>query len=115
MGDFMKYDVWVAPDLSRPTQYFDARKAVYATMGPMARRYDRIFEEMKKIKGFPLASASDSRMRVGRRQVTIEATDVRTGTITDSVFVVPSDYKKVESPFGAGRTPPPPPPSPSPR
>lgn len=108
MGDSMRFDVWVAPDLSPPIQYFDARKAVYATMGPMARRYDRIFDELKKIKGFPLATASDSRMRVGRRQVTIEATDVRTGPIADSVFVVPAEYKKVESPFGGGRTPRPP-------
>ena len=108
MGDSMRYDVWVAPDLSPPVQYYDARKAVYATMGPMARRYDRIFDELKKIKGFPLASATDFRMRVGRRQVTVEATDVRKGPIPDSVFVVPAEYKKVESPFGAGRTPRPP-------
>jgi hypothetical protein len=108
MGDSMRYEVWVAPDLTAPLQYFDARKAVYATMGPMARRYDHIFDELKKIKGFPLATISDSRMRVGRRQVTIEATDVRTGAIADSVFVVPEEYKKVESPFGAGRPPRPP-------
>jgi hypothetical protein len=108
MGDTMRYEVWVAPDLAAPLQYFDARKAVYATMGPMARRYDRIFDELKKIKGFPLATASDSRMRVGRRQVTIEATEVRTGPIADAVFVIPPEYKKVESPFGGGRSPQPP-------
>jgi hypothetical protein len=108
MGEAMRFEVWVAPDLAVPMQYFDARKAVYATMGPIARRYDLIFDELKKIKGFPLATASDSRMRVGRRQVTIEATEVRTGAIADSVFVVPADYKKVESPFGAGRPPRPP-------
>jgi hypothetical protein len=108
MGDAMRFEVWVAPDLAPPLQYFDARKAVYATMGPMARRYDRIFDELKKIKGFPLATASDSRMRVGRRQVTIEATEVRTGAISGAVFVVPPDYKRVESPFGGGRPPQPP-------
>ena len=74
-------------------------------MGPMARRYDRIFDELKKIKGFPLATVSDSRMRVGRRQVTIEATEVRRDPIPDSVFAVPAEYKKVDSPFGGGRPP----------
>ena len=77
MGDSMRFDVWAAPSLQPPAQYFDARKVVYATMGPMARRFDRMFDELKKIKGFPLATVSDSRMRVGRRQVTIEATEVR--------------------------------------
>ena len=105
MGESMRFDVWAAPSLQPPLQYFDARKVVYATMGPMARRFDRVFDELKKIKGFPLATISDSRMRVGRRQVTIEATEVRTGPLPDSVFAVPSEYKKAESPFGGGRPP----------
>jgi uncharacterized protein DUF4412 len=108
MGDSMRFEVWAAPGLQPPVQYFDARKVVYATMGPMARRFDRMFDELKKIKGFPLATISDSRMRVGRRQVTIEATDVRKGPVPDSVFAVPAEYKKVESPFGGNRPPRPP-------
>jgi uncharacterized protein DUF4412 len=105
MGESMRFDVWAAPGLQAPVQYFDARKAVYATMGPMARRFDHVFDELKKIKGFPLATVSDSRMRVGRRQVTIEATDVRKGPVADSVFAVPAEYKKVESPFGGDPRP----------
>jgi uncharacterized protein DUF4412 len=105
MGDSMRFEVWAAPGLQPPLQYFDARKVVYATMGPMARRFDRMFDELKKIKGFPLATVSDSRMRVGRRQVTIEATDIRKGPISDSVFAVPAEYKKVDSPFGGDRPP----------
>jgi hypothetical protein len=105
LGESMRYEVWVAPSLPAPPQYFEARKAVYATLGPMARRFDRIFEEMKKIKGLPLASVSESRIRVGQRRVVIEATEVRRGPIPDSVFAVPSDYTKVDAPIGPGRAP----------
>ena len=42
LGDSMRIDVWTTtPSRSRPRSYFDARKVVYATLGPMARRFDR--------------------------------------------------------------------------
>jgi hypothetical protein len=44
-------------------------------------------------------------MRVARRQISTEATEVRKGPIPDSVFVAPSDYKKIDSPFGGDRPP----------
>jgi hypothetical protein len=105
MGDSMRMEVWTTTALEPPARYFDARKVLYASMGPMARRFDRLFDEMKKIKGFPLATALDYRMRVTRRQVSTEATDVRKGPIPDSVFAAPAGYKKIESPFGGGRPP----------
>jgi hypothetical protein len=111
MGDSMRMEVWTTTALEPPARYFDARKILYATMGPMGRRFDRLFDEMKKIKGFPLATTLDYRMRVSRRQVSSEATEVRKGPIPDSVFASPSDYAKIESPFGGGR---PPRPAPSP-
>jgi hypothetical protein len=102
LGDTTRVEVWTAEALPPPLQYFDARKILYATMGPMGRRFDRIFDEMKKIKGLPLATAIDYRMRMTRRELTTEATEVRKGPIPDSAFAPPADYKKVESPF-AGR------------
>jgi len=105
MGDSMRMEVYTTTALEPPARYFDARKAVYASMGPMGRRFDRLFDEMKKIKGFPLATALDYRMRVSRRQVSTEATEVQKGPIPASVFAAPSDYKKVESPYGGGRRP----------
>jgi Domain of unknown function (DUF4412) len=111
MGDSMRMEVWTTTALEPPARYFDARKILYATMGPMGRRFDRLFDEMKKIKGFPLATTLDYRMRVSRRQVSSEATEVRKGPIPESAFAPPSDYAKIESPFGGGR---PPRPAPSP-
>jgi hypothetical protein len=105
MGDSMRMEVFITTALEPPARYFDARKALYASLGPMARRFDRMYDEMKKIKGFPLATSLDYRMRVARRQVSTEATEVRKGPIPDSVFVAPSDYKKIDSPFGGDRPP----------
>jgi hypothetical protein len=105
MGDSMRMEVWTTTALEPPARYFDARKVLYASMGPMGRRFDRLFDEMKKIKGFPLATALDYRMRVARRQVSTEATEVRKGPIPEAVFTAPSDYKKTESPFGGDRPP----------
>jgi hypothetical protein len=111
MGESMRVEVFMTTAIDPPARYFDARKVLYASLGPMARRFDRVYDEMKKIKGFPLATAFDYRMRVARRQITTEATEVRKGPIPDSVFVAPSDYKRIESPFG-GERPPRPRPSP---
>jgi hypothetical protein len=100
MGESMRVEVFMTTAIDPPARYFDARKVLYASLGPMGRRFDRVYDEMKKIKGFPLATAFDYRMRVARRQITTEATEVRKGPIPDSVFVAPSDYKKIDSPFG---------------
>jgi hypothetical protein len=105
MGESMRMEVWTTTALDPPAHYFDARKVLYATMGPMGRRFDRLYDEMKKIKGFPLATALDYRMRVTRRQVSTEATEVRKGPIPEFTFVAPADYTKIESPFGGGRPP----------
>ena len=105
MGESTRVEVFMTTAIDPPARYFDARKVLYASMGPMARRFDRVYDEMRNIKGFPLATVLDYRMRVARRQVSTEATEVRKGPIPDSVFVTPSDYKKIESPFGGGRPP----------
>jgi hypothetical protein len=113
MGDAMRYEVWTAPDLVPPSRYFEARKVLYATLGPMGRRFDRIFDQMAGIKGLPLANAVDYRMRMTRRQVRVEATEVRKGPIPPATFAPPTDYKKVESPWSR-RPPASPVPRPSP-
>jgi len=105
MGDSMRMEVWTTAALEPPAHYFDARKVLYATMGPMGRRFDRLYDEMKKINGFPLATALDYRMRVTRRQVSTEATEVRKGSIPRSTFAAPEGYKKIDSPFAGGRRP----------
>ena len=103
MGDTMRFEIWAAPALETPMQYFEARKALYATMGPIGKRFDSMFEEMKKIKGFPLATTMDYKMMMVRQQTLTEATEVRRGPIDPGVFTVPGGYKKVDSPFAKRR------------
>jgi Domain of unknown function (DUF4412) len=105
MGDAMRYEVWTAPDLAPPARYYEARKALYATMGPMGHRFDRLLEQMERIKGLPLATATDYRMRMTRRQARVEATEVRKGAIAEATFAVPAGYKLVDSPFGRRAVP----------
>lgn len=99
MGDSMAFDLWAAPGLAAPHQYFDARKAQYVSMGPMGKRFARMFEEMKKIEGFPLATSMSMKMMGVKQETTTEATEVKKGAIPAAAFEVPSGYKKKDSPF----------------
>jgi hypothetical protein len=65
----------------------------------MSRRFEAMFDEMKKIKGFPLATTVDYKMMMVQQQTLTEATDVRKGPIPASAFEVPAGYRKVPSAF----------------
>ena len=99
MGESMEFDICAAPSLQPPPQYYEGRKLSYAAMGPMGKRFAAMFDEMKKIKGFPLVSEMDADMGMVRIQVESEATEVRKGAIPASAFEVPAGYKKKASPF----------------
>jgi hypothetical protein len=99
MGDDMKFDIWAAPDLAAPQQYYDASKAPYAAMGPMGRRYQKMFDEMKRVKGFPLSMGISAKMMMVKIDTLSEATEVKKDPIPASVFEVPAGYKKKDAPF----------------
>ena len=99
MGENMRYEMCATEKLSLPAVYYDALKGPYAMMGPMSRRFVKVFEEMKKIKGFPVAmntAVSVGPMKVRAEQ---EATEIKRGAIPASAFQVPAGYKKKDSPF----------------
>lgn len=98
-GDALELDLWVAPSLQPPPRYFEGRKLSYAAMGPMGKLFERAFDEMKKIKGFPLSTAFIVRTPMSRTETISEATEVRKGAIPASTFETPAGYKKVKSPF----------------
>jgi len=93
------FELWAARDLKAPAEYHDAQKMVYATMGPMASRFDKLYEEMKKIEGFPLATEMDSQLMGMKLHTTSEATEVRPGPIPAGTFDPPAGYKQKKSPF----------------
>ena len=99
MGDNMKYDVCAAESLTLPSAYYDALKGPYAMMGPASRRFVKVFEEMKKIKGFPVAMNTAVSVGPIKLRADSEATEIKRGAIAASAFQVPAGYKKKDSPF----------------
>ena len=95
----LHFELWAARGLKAPAEYHDAQKMVYAAMGPMASRFDRLYEEMKKIEGFPLRTEMDSRLMGFKVRSVSEATEVRKGPIPDSAFDPPAGYKKKKPPY----------------
>jgi hypothetical protein len=101
MGEGMRYEVWAAPSLAVPARYYDARKAQYAAMGPMGKRFEKLFSEMGAIKGMPLATTMTTKIMMMKMDVKSEATEVRKGAIPPTAFDVPAGYKKKNTPFKA--------------
>ena len=99
MGENMRQEICAASSIAVPVQYYDARKAGYAMMGPAARRFEKFYDEMKKVKGFPIASTTNFKIMGMNTTVTQEATEIRKGAIPASAFEVPAGYKKKDSPF----------------
>lgn len=98
MGDSMKIEMWVAPDVEFPAQSLDARKALF--QGPMAR-FGKVFDEMKKIKGYPLLEVTSMKLMGQAVESTREVTELRKGAIPASTFETPAGYKRKDSPFKA--------------
>jgi hypothetical protein len=99
MGESFVIEICAAPDLQPPPQYYEGRKLSYAAMGPAGKRFSKMFDEMKKIKGYPLASDMDADMGMVKISTTSEATEVKKGPIPASTYDVPAGYKKKKSPF----------------
>ena len=97
LGDNMKYELCAAEALSIPPAYYDALKGPYSMMGPMGRRFVKVFEEMKKVKGFPVAMSSTVNVMGLKMNVASEATEVRRGAIPASAFQLPAGYKKKDT------------------
>ncbi|HSD73054.1 MAG TPA: DUF4412 domain-containing protein [Thermoanaerobaculia bacterium] len=99
MGDTFVFDLCAARGLQPPPQYYEGRKLSSASMGPMGRRFGKMFEEMKKIKGYPLALDMDTNMGMAKMKTSSEAIEVRKGAIPASTFEIPAGYEKTPSPF----------------
>jgi hypothetical protein len=99
MGESFVFEICAAPGLQPPPQYFEGRKLSYAAMGPMGKRFAKMFDEMKKIKGYPLAMDMDVDMGMAKMATVSEAIEVKKGAIPDSTFEIPSGYSKKPSPF----------------
>ena len=99
LGENMKYEMCATQALQLPPAYYDALKGPYSMMGPMAKRFDKLFEEMKKVKGFPVAMSSTVNVMGLKMELVSEATEVRKGPIPATAFQLPAGYTKKETPF----------------
>ncbi|HEV8611300.1 MAG TPA: DUF4412 domain-containing protein [Thermoanaerobaculia bacterium] len=99
MGESFEFDVCAAKSLEPPPQYYEGRKLSYAAMGPMGKRFSKMFDEMKKVKGYPIALDMDVDMGMVKMNTTSEAVEVKKGAIPASTFDVPAGYAKKPSPF----------------
>lgn len=99
MGDSMKIEMWVASDVEYPVQSLDARKALF--VGPTMQKFAKVFEEMKKIKGYPLLEVTTMKIMGQTVQSTHEVTEITKRAIAAAAFEIPAGYKKKDSPFKA--------------
>ncbi len=99
MGPSLMFGFCAAKGLKPPPQYYEGRKYSFASMGPMGTRYMKMFDEMRKIEGYPLTLEMDVDMGVMKQKTLSEAVEVKKGPIDESVFAIPAGYKKGKSPF----------------
>lgn len=99
LGENMRYENCMTQALQLPAAYYDALKSPYAMMGPMGKRFEKVFDAMREIKGMPIAMSSSVNLMGMNMQMTSEATEVRKGAIPASAFQLPAGYKKKETPF----------------
>lgn len=99
LGENMRYENCVTQALQLPAAYYDALKSPYSMMGPMGKRFEKVFEAMSQVKGLPIAMNSSVTMMGMNMQITSEATEVRKGAIPATAFQVPAGYKKKDTPF----------------
>ena len=99
MGSSFEFEICAAKALEPPPQYYEGRKLSYATMGPIGKRFSKMFDEMKKVKGYPIAMDMDVDMGMARIQTSQEATEIKKGAIPASTFDLPAGYAKKASPF----------------
>ena len=106
IGQFSKSEECFTNDLKFPVQawdmyrsYADSMKSMMGALGPMARSMTTRQEQLKKLKGFPLAKTTTTSV-MGRRSVsTSEVTSIKQGSIPASAWEIPADYAKVDNPM----------------
>lgn len=89
----MEMEIHAAPDLKLPALYYDAMK-MRVQRNPM---FDmgKLYDEMKKIKGYALKTVMTTKMMNMQMQTTTVVTSLEKGPIPASTFEVPAGYKQV--------------------
>ncbi len=99
LGPKFVFDLWVTGQLELPTTYYDAAKSRYAAMGPIGARFDKLYDEMKKINGVPLATTTHVGVMGMKFDSEQTATTVTVGSLPADAFALPPYKKAKKSPF----------------
>jgi hypothetical protein len=106
IGQMSKTDECLTNELKLPAQsydryknYMDSFRSMMSSMGPMAKNFDSMREQMQKLKGFPIASTTSTNVMGNRSVTTSEVTEVKHGAIPASAWAIPTGYAKTESPM----------------
>jgi hypothetical protein len=99
MGEGFTTEMCVARDLELPISYYDARKAMSSMMGPMAKRFEKMYDEMEEIKGLSIETVTRAKMMGRSMDSTSVVTEIKVGPLPAGAFDIPADYKKKKSPY----------------
>lgn len=106
VGQLSRSEQCLTTDLKLPDtawagykRFGDMMKSMMASMGPMAGSFDKMREQMEKLKGFPLASTSSTSIMGREMKTTSEVTSITRGAVPASAWQIPAGYKKVDSPM----------------
>lgn len=106
MGQFSRTEECLTSDLKFPAQawemyrtFADSMKGMMAAFGPMAAKVADMQEQLKKMKGFPLANTTTTEIMGRRSVIASEVTEVKQAPIPASAWEIPADYTKVDNPM----------------
>jgi hypothetical protein len=106
MGQFSRSEECLTSELKFPPQawemyraFADSMKSMMASFGPMAAKVAEMQEQLKKMKGFPLANTTTTEIMGHRSVIASEVTEVKQGSIPASAWEIPAGYTKVDNPM----------------
>lgn len=106
IGEMSTAEHCVTNELPFPAQtwkayrnYTDSLKSMMGAMGPVGKNMEAMREQFAKMKGYPLATTTTTKM-MGRETVIVtEVESIKRGEIPATAWEVPAGYKKVENPM----------------
>jgi hypothetical protein len=105
-GQISRSEECLTNDLKFPPQTWDmyrnymaSLQSMMTALGPMARFATKMFEDLKKMKGFPLAKTTTVDVMGHKSVTTSEVTEIKRSAISASAWEIPAGYTKVDNPM----------------
>lgn len=100
MGSNMTQESCNTTDITPPFDPANFQKLTRVTL-PMVQGMDKLVEKMAEVKGLSLMNHTSVNMMGKKIDTSVEATEVKKGTLGADVFALPTGYKMVDSPLKA--------------